>query len=113
MIPKVGNCQEYFATLDQRFDPVAAAGVSAVIVYDIGGDEGGQWTVTVSDGQFDVTQGAADGPTVTIKMKAPDYIKMVNGELDGARAFMTRKLKVSGSIPTAQKMKKFLPPAAK
>lgn len=113
MIPKVGSCDEYFATLDQRFDAAEAAGVSAVILYDIAGDGGGQWTVTVTDGAYDVTQGAPDAPTVTIKMKAPDYINMVNGDLDGARAFMTRKLKVSGSIPMAQKMKKFLPPAAK
>ncbi len=113
MIPKVGSCTEYFQTLDQRFNAGEATGVSATIVYDIAGDEGGTWTVTVNDGGFDVVEGGCESPTVTIKMKAGDYIQMVNGEIDGARAFMTRKLKVSGSIPMAQKMKKFLPPAAK
>ena len=38
---------------------------------------------------------------------------MVNGDLDGTRAYMTRKLKIKGSIPMAQKMKKFLPVRAK
>jgi prolyl-tRNA synthetase len=31
-------------------------------------------------------------------------------DLDGTKAFLTRKLKVSGNIPMAQKMKAFLPP---
>ncbi len=113
MIPKVSSCQEYFDTLDTRFIADAAAGVQATIVYDIAGDGGGQWTVTVEDGALAVEPGAVDGPTVTIKMKADHYVDMVNGDLDGTRAFMTRKLKVAGSIPMAQKMKKFLPPAEK
>ena len=32
-----------------------------------------------------------------------------NGDLDGRKAFLTRKLKVKGNIALAQKMQKFFP----
>ncbi len=48
---------------------------------------------------------------MTYKMSADNYVKLANGDMNGAMAFMSRKLKVAGSIPMAQKMNKFLPPA--
>lgn len=113
MVDPVNSCQEYFDTLDKRFIPDQAEGVEAAFVYDLTGDGGGQWTVTVANGALSVSEGAADDAKVTYTMKADDYVKMANGDLDGTKAFMTRKLKVKGNIPLAQKMKKFLPPRAK
>jgi putative sterol carrier protein len=84
--------------------------VSATYVYQLDGDGGGTWTVTIDDGALKVAEGAVAEPTVTYKMKADNYVKLVNGDLSGTKAFLTRKLKVSGSIPLAQKMNKFLPP---
>ena len=74
---------------------------------------GGTWTVIVKDGQVAAKPGAVPDPTVTYTIKAENYIKLTNGELNGAMAFMTRKLKVAGSITMAQKMNKFLPPLEK
>ncbi len=107
---RVENCQEYFAKVPERFVADAAGGVNASILFDISGDAGGQWTVTIADNAVSVEEGAVGKAKVTIMMKDTDYVDMANGDLDGARAFMTRKLKVKGSIPLAQKMKKFLPP---
>ena len=113
MVEPVNSCQEYFDTLSGRFIASHAEGVDASFVYDLTGDGGGTWTVTVSKGEVSVADGASDGAKVTYTMKAEDYVKMANGDLDGTKAFMTRKLKVKGSIPLAQKMKKFLPPRSK
>ncbi len=108
---RISSCQEYFATLEERFVPEAAKGVTATFVYELDGANGGTWTVKVNDGKVSVEQGAADPkPTVTYKMNADAYVQLANGEINGAKAFLTRKLKVSGSIPMAQKMNMFLPP---
>jgi putative sterol carrier protein len=106
---RIDSVQQYFETLGDRFVPEAARGVEANILYEIGGDGGSTWTVTVSDQSLTVQEGTCDQPKVTIMMDAEEYVQMVNGDLDGTRAYMTRKLKVKGSIPMAQKMKKFLP----
>ncbi len=109
----VQSCQEYFDTLAERFVPTAAKGVKTVIFFDLQGEGGGAWAVHVDDGTFTVTTGPVEKPAVTIQMKPEHYVQMANGDLDGTKAFMTRKLKVSGSIPMAQKMKSFLPPHSK
>jgi putative sterol carrier protein len=109
---QVTSCQDYFDSIQERFLPEQARGVNAVFVYDLTGESGGTWTVTIKDGALSVERGKGANPTVTYTMEASNYVKLVNGHLSGAKAFLTRKLKVSGSIPMAQKMNKFLPPAS-
>ena len=113
MVGPVSSVQEYFDTLDERLVKDAAKGVTATFQYDLTGDSGGTWTVAFNDGEMSVTPGPAEKPNVLYTMKADDYVKMVNGELDGTKAFMMRKLKVKGNVALAQKMKKFLPPLDK
>ena len=107
---RVTSCQDYFDSVPERFIAEEAKGINAVFVYELDGPGGGTWTVTVNDGKVSVAPGAATNPTVTYKMSADAYVQLANGEINGAKAFLTRKLKVSGSIPMAQKMNKFLPP---
>ena len=66
----------------------------------------------IAAGELAIEPGGVPEPTVTYKISADNYVKLANGELNGSKAFLTRKLKVSGSIPMAQKMNKFLPPAS-
>src|SRR5262245_17979422 len=107
---RVNSCTDYFESINERFVAEEAKGVNATFVYELEGPGGGTWTLTVTDGKVSVAAGAAANPTVTYKMAAEAYVQLANGEINGAKAFLTRKLKVSGSIPMAQKMNKFLPP---
>ena len=113
MVSEISSCQEYFDTLQDRFIADEAKGVEATYVYNLKGDGGGVWTVKVKDQTVEVQEGAIDNPSVTYEITADNYIKLTNGELGGAKAVMTRKLKVSGSIPLARKMNNFLPPLKK
>ncbi len=107
---KVANTQEYFSTLADRFVADAAKGVTATMQYSLSGDGGGEWFVTIDDGVFKgVDSGTTDKPTLHIMMDASKFIEMANGDLDGRKAFLTRKLKVKGNIALAQKMQKFFP----
>ena len=105
----ITNVKEYFDTLDQRFDADAAKGVTASFQFELGGDNGGTYCVQVTDGQMEIMEGANDDPTFTLKMNADDYIKMAHGKLNGAMAFMTGKMKISGDRSLAQAMKKIFP----
>ena len=58
---------------------------------------------------MEVHEGSDAEATVTLKMKAEHYIKLVNGDLDGRLAFMTGKLRVTGNIPLAMKMEQLFP----
>jgi putative sterol carrier protein len=105
---KFANVQESFDRIHERFKPDEASGVDATFVYEL--DGAGAWTICVKDAKLRCEPGGVEKPTVTFKIKAKDYLDLINGDLNGAKAFLTRKLKVSGSLPMAQKMNKFLPP---
>jgi len=110
MTALVDTCQAYFDTLDERFIASAAQGVTATYAYCLTGEGGGNWTVQLDNGALSVVEGVIDDPSVTYTMDAADYVRLANGELNGIKAVMTRKLKVKGNIMLAKKMNKFLPP---
>jgi putative sterol carrier protein len=108
---QVTSVKEYFDTLSERFIASAAKGVKAVYQFELAGDGGGTYHVTIDDGTMQVAEGASPSPSTTIKMTADDYVQMVNGKLSGTMAFMKGKLKVTGNVLLAQKMQAFLPPS--
>lgn len=106
---KISTCQEYFDTLDRRFVTSAAKGVDAVYQFNLTGDGGGTWHLVVKDGGFDVADGAHDDPSAVITADAGNYVKIANGDMNGLRAVMTRKMSVSGNLVLARKMQQMLP----
>ena len=82
--------------LPRVFDASAAAGVEVTFQFDLGGDGGGQWWVTVSGGELSIGSGQAESPTVTIGMSGADFLELVAGKLDPMAAYSLGKLKVSG-----------------
>jgi len=106
---KVSSVPEYFSTLQNRFEPEGAAGVDATFQFELGA--AGTYHVVVKDGGMTVVEGASAAPTTTIKMEGDNFVKMSNGELNGQMAYMTGKMKISGSIPMAMKMKTIFPQA--
>jgi putative sterol carrier protein len=110
MVDTVKSVKEYFETLPQRFVADAAKSIEAVFQFELAGDGGGTYHVTVNHGEMKVTEGAHPSPTAILRMNGEDYVKMVNGQLNGAMAFMKGQLKVTGNVLLAQKMQTIFPP---
>jgi putative sterol carrier protein len=106
---RVSTVKEYFDTLPARFVASAAKGMNAIFQFELAGDGGGTYHVTVNDGSMKVAEGPSTSPTATLKMSAENYVKMANGELNGAMAFMKGQLKVTGNVLLAQKMQAIFP----
>ncbi len=111
MVAPVSTCKEWFDTLESRFVAEGAKGVKATFQYNLPGAGGGDFWVTVDDGTMTKGEGNAPKADVTYTMDADQFVKMSNGDLDGTKAYMMRKLKVKGNLAVAQKLKKILPPA--
>ena len=105
----VTSVKQYFDTLSERFVATASKGLNAVFQFELAGDGGGTYNISVNDGTMEVKEGAAATPSVTIKMAADDYVKMVNGELNGTMAYMKGQMKVTGNLMLAQKMQAVFP----
>lgn len=99
----------YFDTLAARFDPAAAGDLEAVIQWVLTGAEARAHFAEIRGGSMQLTAGTHQAPTVTIEMTADDYLLMINGELNGARAFATGRGRLRGPVRLAMKMQKLFP----
>ncbi|MCZ7686633.1 MAG: Rieske 2Fe-2S domain-containing protein [Sandaracinaceae bacterium] len=106
---RVASAREYRETLSRRFVPGAAAGVEAVFQWELAGEGGEIFHAEVKGGRLEVREGPHPRPTVTLRMAAEDYVRVVNGELDGMAAFTTGRGKVGGSLTMAMKMRSLFP----
>ena len=95
--------------LPQVFDPTAATGVEAVILFDLSGREPGLWTVTVRDGICRVASGRTMEPTVTLSMDSDVWLAIARGEKSGRDAFMNGEYQVSGDIMFMMRFGKLFP----
>ncbi len=106
---RVESAEHYRQTLANRFVPSAATGIDAVFQWELSGDGAATFHAVVRDGDIEIQDGPHPSPTVSLSMTADDYVKVVNGDLDGTKAFTSGRGKVSGKIRMAMKMRSIFP----
>ena len=95
------SCKQVFEQMPSRFKKEAAQGLNAVYQFDLSGEGGGKWQVSINNDKCDIKEGAHSSPNVTISMAAQDYLDMVAGKLNPQMAFMSGKLRMSGDMGLA------------
>lgn len=96
------SVESIFKTQDERFRPEGAEGVSCVIAYDVSGDGGGRWKLTIKDGACKTESLGHDGDfgdySVKMMTDAETFVGVAIGKIDGTEAFVGGKIKVDGDI---------------
>ena len=95
---------ETFQLMPSRFRADRAQGMNAVFQYEITGDGGGKWYVTVKDGGCTVADGEALSPNLTVTMASADWLDLAANKLNPQMAFMSGKLKLKGDMGLAIKL---------
>ncbi|MCY0986817.1 Rieske 2Fe-2S domain-containing protein [Nannocystis sp. ILAH1] len=106
---KFASVGDYFETLERRFNPAAAGDLTAVIQWVLTGDKACAYFAEIKGGSVQRVAGTHPAPTITIEMSAEDYLLMINGELNGARAFSTGRGRLRGPVRLAMKMQRLFP----
>jgi putative sterol carrier protein len=93
--------------LPEAFQPDKAAGVDAVIQFNLTGEGGGEWFLTIKDGGLNVDSGTADNPKLSITADVQDMLDIFTGKLNAMAAFSGGKLKLSGDLGLSMKLMNF------
>jgi putative sterol carrier protein len=102
--------QEIMQAMPAAFVPEKAAGVNTKVQLDFTGESGGQYVLHIHDGQCEVNPGAEPDAKTTVVAAASDFVDIIEGRLDGMKAFMTGKLKVRGDMGFMLKFQQMFDP---
>jgi putative sterol carrier protein len=103
------TARELIETMPAAFRPERARRVNAVIQFELSGEGGGNWYVTIKDGTCTVTEGVSEAAQGTIMMAATDYVALAAGEIGGMKAFLTGRIKTTGDFTLLKKMETWFP----
>ena len=89
--------------LDEHLNRSVASKVNAIYQFNL--KEGYQYHLIANDGQLTLEEGEHDAPSVTLATDQDTLLGIVNGEINGMQAFMMGKIKFSGDMGLAMKLK--------
>ncbi len=100
--------KEVFDGIQAKFGEGSVGDFSATYLFQLEGDDAGEWTIAIADGQGSVAEGDGGEATCTIKVSSENFVNMVSGKANAQMLFMQGKLKVSGNMGQALKLQKIL-----
>jgi putative sterol carrier protein len=89
------NTRELLYALPSKVSPSAVEGLETVFHFDIEGNRGGQYTISVAKGNVRVEDGLVGEPKCVIRSSDENFINLVTGELNPMMAVLTGKVKIS------------------
>lgn len=98
------DVQNLFPTMVDHFIPEKAGDMTATILFDLSGDNGGFFWIKIADGAATTGAGETPDPAMTVKASADDWFAVATGQMNPMQAFMTGKLKILGDMGLAMKM---------
>ncbi len=94
---------DMFGTVEARFKKDVAKDLDFIITIDVGGPDGGAWSVTIKNGTCKVQEGAVDNPTVTLEVADKDWVDLTLGKVDAQTLLAAGRGSVKGEIAMAMK----------
>lgn len=104
-----------FEELKKKFEDIYAKAVQSLSevktwnkVYQIVLEDDGKFYIEISGGSLKITEGEHPNPIATLTTTSEVLEKILNGELDAMRAFMSRQLKITGNVFDTMNLKKLI-----
>ena len=86
---------EILKSLESRFIVEKAPNIEIIYHFELEGNSGGNFTVTIKDNKCIVTEGLQGTAKCIVKAKATDYEDLELGRSNAQMAFMMGKIKVT------------------
>ena len=101
-----------FEAMPFSLNRAAAQEANAVYQFNLSGEGGGQFVVTIKSGECTVVEGTAPTPDATISATAADYMNIVTGVYPFGLAYINGRLKVTGDLRLVLRMGAYFAPEA-
>lgn len=95
---EVMSVKPIFEAMPLRVNREATKDAVVVYQFDLSGEGGGQFIVTIDHGTCTVEEGVAPVSDVTITATAADYLRIVTGAMPLGWAYINGRLKVAGDL---------------
>ena len=107
---EVMSVKPIFEAMPLSLNKEAAKAADAVYQFNLSGEGGGQFIVTIKNGTCTVEEGAAPVPDVTVSASASDYLNIVTGAYPFGLAFINGRLKIEGNLRLIMRMGAYFAP---
>ena len=87
-----------FEAMPFSLNKEAAKEAAVVYQFNLSGEGGGQFVVTIKNGVCTVEEGVAPASDATISAAAADYLQVVTGAVPFGVAYINGRLKVEGDL---------------
>ena len=98
---------EIFRRFAEHFRPERASGLDAVVHFKILDRPGGgydHYELLIADGALTVVDPPEREPTVTLKIRPVDFLKLVTNNANGPMLFLRGRLKIDGDLMLASRL---------
>jgi len=89
-------------------DPSRVGNTNARYLFNLTGDDGGEYHITLAGDHGEAGAGAVADPNIVIDMASPDFVDLATGKLDGMMAFTSGKIRIAGDMSLAMKLQSVL-----
>jgi putative sterol carrier protein len=98
------SAEKVIEGMPNAFNPDAAGDLRAEIQFDISGQGGGKWVISIAEGRCRVRQGEAVSPALTIESPGEVWVKIARGEIDRPKALMQGLYRIKGDMNILARM---------
>ena len=89
------NARDFIFKLPEKVRKEAVEGMETIFHFELSGDDGGEYTLSLKDGVLTANEGLVGDPRCVVKSSGDNFMKVVTGDLNPLMAILTCKLKVS------------------
>lgn len=99
-----------FAAMPFSLNKEVAKDAAAVYQFNLSGEGGGQFAVTIKNGTCTVEEGVAPAPDAIISAAAAEYVNIVTGAYPFGLAYINGRLKVEGNLRLVLRLSAYFAP---
>lgn len=108
---EVMSVKPLFTAMPDSLNKEAAKAANIVYQFNLAGEGGGQFIVTIRHGECKVEEGVSSAPDVTVSAVASDYIDIITGTYPFGLAYINGRLKVEGDLRLVVRMGAYFAPS--